>query len=122
MALIASENFIQINNNTIEVTRDVHKSGYLLYLNYVKGDEEKVELSTICFMDNDNSTQYFLTETESDGKIIKWYRYLNSSIIAIYPFRLPGRCKKFRIVSNFVNSTVEGSLTVGCKANTFYEK
>ena len=106
----------KINDTTFESIDMINKEGFLIYLEYIKSVDSKVYLTVTCFEEN-NETEYELSETASDGRIISWTRYIDKSINTIYPIRLAGRVNKVRIKLNGI--TVD-NLNIGIKFNSFY--
>jgi len=123
MPIIAGENFEQVNSEKIRTTGKLKKEGYLLLLDYEKGDETNLSLKINMYIDNQETVEdneYVLTETDSNGNIILWQRNLTSDLKTIYPFRLPGRCTVFDVIAVFSGGGTLGRITIDGKSNTFY--
>lgn len=122
MAIIAGQNLELTSSNVLESTYTrINKEGHLLILDYTKGTETGLSFSIEMYIDDSLVKTYRLTETDADGNIVAWSRQLLESMSTIYPFRLPGRCTKFKLTIVFSGSTgSDGTVTIGTIPDTFY--
>lgn len=120
MSLEVIKNFELISSTTVRSINKINKEANLLLIDYEKGDETEIELRITCYIDSELD-ENDLTETDSDGYIVKWVRKINQTLKTIYPFRLPGRCNQFDVVVNFVGSSgLPGILKLGTVSNSYY--